>query len=94
MYIGAANGKLQVAQGNDAGSLFIWQDGKYMTTNFFVSGIREALPKTGLRAGDYKGHNFCVGAVITDAQQGLQDSLAKMDIVEGPFSFILPKAEG
>ena len=85
-YIGATNADLcpvtavvsfMVERGNDTGPLFIRQDGKYMTQDFFVSEIRKALLMAGLRAEDYAGHSFHIGAATTVAQQGFQGSLIK-----------------
>ena len=39
-----------MARGSDTGPLFMRQDGKYMTRDFFVAAIREALTEAGLRA--------------------------------------------
>ena len=63
-----------VARGCEAGPLFIWQDGKYLTRANFVKGVRAAA---GLNTRDYAGHSFRIGAATTASTRGIQDSLIK-----------------
>lgn len=66
-----------VARGGKAGPLFMWKDGRFLTREDFVAGLRVALKTAGLAADDYAGHSFRIGAATTAAQCGLQDALIK-----------------
>ena len=84
LHIGVAGGPLcpvaailnyMVARGNSPGPLFTWEDGRYLTRDRFVAGVRTALSNAGYTAGDYAGHSFRIGAATTASQRGVQDSL-------------------
>lgn len=86
IYIGATGGQLcpvtavlsyMVARGSGQGPLFLREDGRYLTRESFVVGVRAALTIAGLKANDYAGHSFRIGAATTAARCGLQDSLIK-----------------
>lgn len=86
LHIGVAGGPLcpvaavlnyMVARGCSEGPLFIWEDGKFLTRESFVTSMRAALTQAGFVAKDYAGHSFRVGAATTAAQRGVQDSLLK-----------------
>ncbi len=64
-------------RGKAPGPLFCWEDGRYLTREGFVAGVREALTAAGVEARDYAGHSFRIGAATTAARQGMQDSLIK-----------------
>ncbi len=66
-----------VVRGKAPGPLFCWDDGRYLTRENFVAAIREALTMAGIKATDYAGHSFRIGAATTAARQGIQDSLIK-----------------
>ena len=65
------------SRGSAPGPLFLQEDGRYLTRESFVSGVREALGVAGLVAKDYAGHSFRIGAATTAARCGIQDSLIK-----------------
>ena len=63
-----------VARGGKAGPLFMWKDGRFLTRENFVAGLRVALKTAGMAAHNYAGHSFRIGPA---AQCGLQDALIK-----------------
>lgn len=67
-----------VARGSEAGPLFIWQDGKYLTRASFVKEVRAVLTVAGFNAVDYAGHSFHIGAATTVSTCGIEDLLIKM----------------
>ena len=84
LHIGVAEGALcpvaavltyMVSKGGDPGPLFTWVDGRFLTRNRFVAGVRAALTSAGYTAADYAGHSFRIGAATTASQRGIQDSL-------------------
>ena len=86
LYIGATGTDLcpvaaivsyMMARGTKPGPFFTRSDEKYMTREYFVAAVREALSQAGIEASNYSGHSFQIGAATTAAQQGLQDSLIK-----------------
>ena len=66
-----------VVRGTVKGPLFIFGDGRYLTRDRFVSAVREALQATGVDTSKYAGHSFHIGAAITAAEHGIQDSLIR-----------------
>ena len=66
-----------VARGSEAGPLFMWQDGRYLTRASFVKEVRAALTVAGFNAADFAGHSFRIGAATTASTCGIQDSLIK-----------------
>ena len=66
-----------VARGKHSGPLFIWEDGKYLTRETYMTSVRSALTAAGYNALDYAGHSFRIGAATTAAQRGIQDSMIK-----------------
>ena len=86
LYIGAADGPLcpvsavlsyMVVRGDAPGPLFIWANGRYLTREKFVTGVRRALELAGLDSKRYAGHSFRVGAATIAARCGIQDALIK-----------------
>lgn len=63
-----------IQRGSQPGPLFCWEDGRYLTREGFVTGVREALSAAGVEVKGYSGHSFRIGAA---AQRGVQDSLIK-----------------
>ena len=55
------------ARGGTPRPLFQWEDGRYLTREKFVVGVRSALSEAGLIARDYAGHSFRIGAATTAA---------------------------
>ena len=84
LHIGAAEGALcpvaavltyMIARGGDPGPLFTWADGRFLTRDRFVAGVRAALTCAGYTAANYAGNSFRIGAATTASQRGIQDSL-------------------
>ena len=66
-----------VRRGDTPGPLFIFEDGRPLTRDRFVTALRSALEKCGIDSSAYAGHSFRIGAATTAAACGLQDSLIK-----------------
>ena len=73
----AATLKYMVERGLSKGPLFMFEDGRLLTRERFVSAVREALATTGVDTAKYCGHSFRIGAATTAAEQGIQDSLIR-----------------
>ena len=63
--------------GSAAGPFFLFQDGKFLTRDRFVTEVWEALALAGLDSGLYAEHSFRIGAVTKAVQCGIPDSLIK-----------------
>lgn len=59
------------------GPLFIFEDGRSLSCDRFVSAMREALKAAGIDATKYAGHSFRIGVATTAARNGILDSLIK-----------------
>ena len=66
-----------VQRGSALGPLFLFADGRPLTMDRFVSAVRRALVEGGIDPSLYTGHSFRVGAAMTAATRGTQDSLIK-----------------
>ena len=66
-----------VQRGSAPSPLFMFDDGRLLTRDRFVSAMRTALTNGDIDPSQYAGHSFRVGAATTAALQGLQDSLIK-----------------
>ena len=66
-----------VERGSVSSPLFTWSNGHYLTCDRFVLEVRKALLAVGIKAEDYAGHSFRIGAATTAAEKGIQDSLIK-----------------
>ena len=66
-----------VERGRGSDLLFTWSNGHYLTRNRFVLEVRKALSAVGIKAEDYAGHSFRVGAATTATKKGIQDPLIK-----------------
>lgn len=56
---------------------FVFGDGTPLTRDKFVRELRIALTAAGVKADNYAGHSFRIGAATTAAACGLPDSLIK-----------------
>ncbi len=65
-----------VRRGASGGSLFQFEDARYLTRERFVAAVREALRTSGVDPSRYAGHSFRIGAATTATQRGI-DSLIK-----------------
>ncbi len=61
-----------VLRGPGSDPLFRFSDSRSLTTARFVSELRNTLSQTGVDPAAYAGR---IGAAMTAARQGLQDSL-------------------
>ena len=73
----AAVVRFMVERGSSVGPLFTWSNGHYLTRDRFVVEVRKALSSVGIKAEEYVGHRFRIGAATTAAERGVQDSLIK-----------------
>ena len=62
---------------NNPGPMFIFQNDKPLVKQSFITHVQQALAKEGLDTRYYKGHSFRIGAAMTAAAAGLNDSLIK-----------------
>lgn len=56
---------------------FVFSDGSPLTREKLVRELRAALSRAGIKAEDYAGHSFRIGAASTAAACGMPDSLIK-----------------
>ena len=61
-------------QGRVAGPFFIFPDGAPLTKTKFVDLMRWAIEDLGLPLDHFAVHSFQIGAAMTAAQAGLEDS--------------------
>ena len=66
-----------VQRGSSRGPFFKFSDGRPLTRDRFVVGVRSALQAAGIPSANYAGHSFRIGAATTAALCGVQDSLIK-----------------
>ena len=64
-------------RGKIPGPLFICHDSKPCTKDWFIPKLRSALETAGLDAKNFDGHSFRIGAAMTAAERGLEDSTIK-----------------
>ena len=62
-------------RGSEAGPLFRFQDGSFLTRDTFVKGVRHLLMAAGIDPLPYFGHSFRIGAATTAAQAGMDAAL-------------------
>ena len=62
-------------RGSEAGPLFCFQDGSFLTRDTFVKGVRHLLVAAGIDPLPYSGHSFRIGAATTAAQAGMDAAL-------------------
>ena len=65
-------------RGSGPGFLFLFTDGRPLTKQRFVSGVREALAAIGFEPSLYAGHSFRIGAAAVAGACGLSDSTIQM----------------
>ena len=65
-------------RGNKQGFLFTFADGRLLTKERFVEGVRQALEKAGVDRRLYSGHSFRSGAATTANVRGLSEATIKM----------------
>ena len=63
--------------GAQAGPLFHFQDGSFLTRGTFVTGVRQLLVTAGIDPQPYSGHNFRIGAATTAVHAGMDAALIK-----------------
>ena len=56
------------------GALFCYEDGRPLSRARLVGSVRQALESQGVRAGNFSGHSFRIGAASTAAARGFEDS--------------------
>ncbi len=59
------------------GPFFMFEYGSLLTRGRFVARIHEAQEASGMDPAKYAGHSFHIGAAMTAAMCGHQDSLIK-----------------
>ena len=64
-------------RGPGEGTLFRFQDSRFLTRQRLVAKLREMLQEVGLHPEKYAGQSFCIGTATTVAACGVQDSLIK-----------------
>ena len=64
-------------RGSKKGPFFRFQDGRPLTRQRLVVGIRKALQAAGLDDSKYCGHSFRIGAATTAVERGMEDSMIK-----------------
>jgi len=69
--------KYMVDKGFSEGPLFVFEDGRPLTHERFVTAVRKALATAGVDTSKYCGHSFQIGAATTVAERGVQDSLIR-----------------
>ena len=74
--VAALLGYLSV-QGLQPGPLFLFEDGRFLTSGGFVDAVQTALNSAGVDQQQHCGHNFCIGAATTAAARGIEDSVIR-----------------
>ena len=60
------------------GPLFVFKNGSFLTRDRLVSRLRNSLQEAGIKAANFSGHSFRIGAATTAARVGIEDSVIKM----------------
>ena len=64
-----------MVRGPQAGPLFKYQNGRFLTRQRLVVAVRDALRSAGVQPDLYSGHSFRIGAATTAASRGVDDSI-------------------
>ena len=59
------------------GPLFVYRDGQYLTRHRFAMAVPDALQSAGVDQSKYCSHSFRIGAAMTAASRGMEDSIIK-----------------
>jgi hypothetical protein len=65
-------------RGLQPGPLFIWRNGRPLTRQVLVIGIRDALSSVGINPAPHSGHSFRIGAATSAAAAGIEDAVIKI----------------
>ena len=66
-----------VVRGRAPGPLFKFSDGRPLTRSRFAESVWAALHKAGIDPLKYNTHSFRIGAAMTAAAKGIEDSVIK-----------------
>ena len=66
-----------VVRGTSKGPVFIFEDGKHLTCDSFVSAVCKVLSAAEVDTLKYAGHSFSIGVAIIAAKFGIQDFLIR-----------------
>ena len=58
-------------RGTEDGLLFRFEDGRLLTKDRFIKGVRDTLTQAGVEAKQYAGHSFRIGAATMAGKKGL-----------------------
>ena len=58
-------------RGTNPGFFFRFEDGRLLTKDRFINGVRHAMTACGVDAKAYAGHSFRIGAATTAAKKGM-----------------------
>ena len=64
-----------MVRGPQAGPLFKYQNGRFLTRQRLVVAVRDALRSAGVQPDLYSGHSFRIGAATTAASRSMDDSI-------------------
>jgi len=68
------NLQYMAARGANPGPFFYFKNGQPLIKSVFTSRIRQALQALGLLQDNFAGHSFRIGAAMSAAQAGIEDS--------------------
>ena len=74
-------------RGVNAGPLFCFHNGSFLTRDKFVIGVRRLLVAAGIDPNPYSGHNFRIGAATATVHAGMHAALHRTVPV---FPLLLP----
>ena len=59
-------------------TLFVMEDGQYLTRELFGAQLNTILQEAGLNAKDYNTHSFRIGAATSARKAGISDASIQM----------------